>query len=205
MEFTDGQRKLIRETLEKLTIGGKGVTSIILYEKIGSFLKMEQKEFQPKLSRAINSDEIPGYIGRKRAGYFRSDEPKVQKPEVQQVSKPALEEPEDIQISNGVRIRYSEGNWSIEKKIIVGEAFSPIKAKEENVGQERWVPVPAYYGSLSQAAEGLLTRHINLLGVPVMTHLDNAKELQELLRVVREGIASVKSAIQAPKNSSQAA
>lgn len=207
-EFTDQQRKLIVETMEKLTFGGKGATSIVVYAKIGNLLNMEQKEFQPKLSRACNSGEITGYIGRKRAGYFRNSDIKPKPKTEEKSSNDSLDEipeappPSDIVISSGVRLRYGEGNWSIEKKIIVGEMNGPIKAKEENVGQERWVPVPAHYGTLDSALKGLLTRHINLLGVQQTTvFVENetktsVSEVKELLRTIQEAVATVKKAVE---------
>lgn len=172
MEFTIEQRKLIQETMEKYTSGGKGVTSIVLYKKIGSFLNMEQKEFQPKLSRAINTDEISGYVGRKRAGYFRASQfPKKEKEteskvneEVEQ-SEPTSRQKEEINITTELRLRCDALNWTIEKKMVVGENLdAPIKAKEENLGQERW-QVIGHYGTVSDCAMGLLNRHSHLLGV----------------------------------------
>lgn len=197
MEFTDQQRKAIEAGLEKHTTNGKAITSGALYALLIKadklFVGMGQTAFQPKLSKAVRGGEITGYEGQRKRGYFRTGMAPIKT-----VVKPAESAPDaTIQVHKAVRLKYNDGNWTIEKMMVIGENPSPVKAREENVGETRWVSV-GHYGTLTSVLEGLLTRHAYLLGVQSVTPVETTEQVKELLRTIRDGVAMVKRAVAGP-------
>lgn len=192
MEFTDAERAVVLAELEKNTAGGKAITSGSLHELISGKLKMPVGEFKPKLSKAVNSDEIIGYEGVRKVGYRRKGSGPAKVPIAAPVQPVIKEKEETLNVGKATRIRFEAGCWSLEKLIVVGES---ARTKEENIGEERWVTCNAHYGSLLQALEALLTRHSYLLGVHQSVEIKTSDEIKELIKVIREGIETVKQAV----------
>lgn len=93
-----------------------------------------------------------------------------------------------VNVTASVRLRYEGGCWTLENKIVVGAEGQKKgrKPKEENIGAERWASV-GYYGTIDQAVNQLLFRHMDLLDAPAEMSLSELDvTIRKMARMLRE-------------------